>query len=283
MHLYKYICICIQLGANTYLSQILIDTHIYISFLYSTSAFARRRVFIRGLRKIFASSIPKPLTPFGRRHLREALSPKLPHSPRSSFTEPQRNNLIFYDDLIKQWVAKERLGMTDIVVISADRSPNHVITGHFTVNALPTLTTHNRYLMIMSVACVVNGVADSDREFFRKPTLPERLTMQGFPAKLALLLPINKILFAAGNSYPVPLIIANLWPILNAVAASGMFPTYPGAGVVTKIVPKHMPLVIKALNAPGKVVNKAKNKESKEKESRKSRKKRDRQALSLFR
>eukprot|EP00973_Karenia_brevis_P063486 8822954-Karenia_brevis.AAC.1 len=69
------------------------------------------------------------------------------------------------------------------------------------VNECPTLTCHNAYLFVISVGCVVRGVADGEREFFRKLLPAERLQLQGFPGSICRHLG-SKTQMAAGNAYP---------------------------------------------------------------------------------
>eukprot|EP00973_Karenia_brevis_P075982 10555396-Karenia_brevis.AAC.1 len=56
--------------------------------------------------------------------------------------------------------------------------------------------------------------------------LSERLTLQGFPASTAQHINPNLILKAAGNTYPVPLLMAELWPILHSIAVCGNLPDH---------------------------------------------------------
>jgi hypothetical protein len=72
--------------------------------------------------------------------------------------------------------------------------------------------------MVLSVADVVNGTADHEREFFRMLHPFERLALQGFSPELGDLLGHKLSVKAAGNAYPIPLIIASALPLLRAIS-----------------------------------------------------------------
>ena len=107
---------------------------------------------------------------------------------------------------------------------------------------------------------IVNNVEDSKREFFRLLLLPERLQLMGFPGKLALTLPESRVVFASGNAYPVPLIIASFFPMLLALAQSGLpFADWPPPAELETEIPRNIPNLLRALASPGKVVDKDKH------------------------
>ena len=193
-----------------------IDTLKAVDYLLPQS---RVRVFIRGMRRLVSLSVPPCLPPFGQRHLRECLG-TLPHTPRSSYTLPQQSNLCEFEAVIKLKVARGQLTTEDVVVVSVDRSEDGAYNQCISVNKAPTLTTHNAYLVVLSVACVLQDIPDCDRVFFRKLADPERLLLQGLPKEMCLELPHGLAVFAAGNAYPVPLIIAALQPMLMALHSS---------------------------------------------------------------
>ena len=123
----------------------------------------------------------------------------------------------------------------------------------------PTLTTHNDYLFVFSVSDVVTNVEDSSRQVFRFLTGPERLILQGFPAKVALKLPQKKLTFASGNSYPIPLIVATLYPMLRALADSSFdLLRHPQPNLLADNVPEVVKKMLKDLGSPGRIVNTAK-------------------------
>ena len=49
-----------------------------------------------------------------------------------------------------------KLDKDAVVVVPVDRDNDRTWQQHYTVDALPTLTTHNRYLFILSVRDVLN-------------------------------------------------------------------------------------------------------------------------------
>ena len=112
--------------------------------------------------------------------------------------------------------------MDDVVVVAVDRSEDGVYKQCITVNAAPTLTTHNVYLVVLSVGDVVPSVPDSDRRFFRLLADSERLVLQGVPPKVLLSLPQGKAAQASGNTFPTSLIIACVQPLLMSIARSSI-------------------------------------------------------------
>ena len=154
-----------------------------------------------------------------------------------------------------------KLSLSDIAVRSIDRSFDEelIYEAQYSVNKVPTLTTHNSYLVVLSVGDIINDVEDGARQYFRFLTGPERLILQGFPAEVALRLPENKLVFASGNSYPTPLIVATFYPMLKAIVDSGFnFAQHPQPHTLASVEPDNVKKLLNALAAPGRVVNKAK-------------------------
>lgn len=229
---------------------------------------SRVRVFLRGLRKFVAMSIPKPLAAFGRRHIRDILG-KFPHTTRSELTLTQQDNLLDFENKIVNMVSAGTLDMSDVVVVPVDRADGKVYKQHISVNCLPTLTTHNVYLFVLSVADVVNEVPDEEREFCRKVMAAERLTSQGFPAELLFGLGRELATFAAGNAYPVPLIIAALHPILEAIGNCDVLATWPPQDMVSKTLPACLGQAMEAFKRPGRLTAKVKQRAKLAKRKRK--------------
>ena len=192
----------------------------------------RVRVFLRGVRRIVSEFVPKCLSPFGTTLLRDFLG-HYPHTPRSTYTGPQQQNLLDYEQVIRERVKQGTLQRGDIVVISVDRGQGRAYKAPLTVNNVPTLTTRNQYLMLVSVHDVIDNTPDEQREYFRKIHDVERLQLQGLPASLLAQLPAGKALKASGNAYPVPLIIAVLQPILMEVSKKIHLPSWPPPEIVS--------------------------------------------------
>eukprot|EP00973_Karenia_brevis_P055277 7685128-Karenia_brevis.AAC.1 len=115
---------------------------------------------------------------------------------------------------------------------------------------MPTLTTNNQYMFLANVGEVFDDIPDEQRKLFRKVRGPERLALQGFPKSLALLLQ-KRCIVAAGNAYPPPLIVAVLYPMLQALKASGLdLREWPSAAKVSK----HVPMSVYAAGADLKKV-----------------------------
>ena len=109
--------------------------------------------------------------------------------------------------------------LDDVVCIAADRAAGKTYKQVLVVNNTPTLTTTNRYLMVLDVRSVVKNVPDADREFFRLLEVVERLGLQGFPKKLTKYMATDVLgIKAAGNAYPIPLIVACSAPMLVALS-----------------------------------------------------------------
>eukprot|EP00973_Karenia_brevis_P082759 11471178-Karenia_brevis.AAC.1 len=176
----------------------------------------RVRVFLRGIRKSLANVVPAHLPPFGNTPLRMILG-KFPHTPRTDFTESQQVNLLGYEASIRELVRAGTIQRNSVVVVPADRANDKTYSQSIVVDASPTLTCHNCYLVVMSVADVCDETPDGEREFFRKLADCERLLLQGVPSNVLGLLPPGKAVFACGNAFPVPLIISALHPLLDVI------------------------------------------------------------------
>ena len=220
----------------------------------------RVRVFIRGLRKVICQCVPPPLQSFGRRSLKEALGLS-PYTPRNVLSVPQQQNLKDAEAEAKKLHAAGKVNLCDLIVVPVDRSWDEDIqyNASLSVNQCPTLTTHNVYLFVLEVGDVINNIEDSQRTYFRKITDPERLALQGFPPNLALDLPPNRIVFAAGNAFPPPLIAALLHPMLKAMGASTFsLASWPPSEILSDAEPPHLAKAMKELRSPGKIVNREK-------------------------
>ena len=76
---------------NEYLPEFVWQVDIVRALLYQTAQ-KRVRVFLRGMRRVVCSVVPAVMPAFGERPLRTALG-RLSHTPRSSLTGPQQDNL----------------------------------------------------------------------------------------------------------------------------------------------------------------------------------------------
>ena len=181
---------------------------------------SRVRVFIRGLRRSVAESVPRCLPPFGKCTFRNVLVHAWPTYPRWCLTQQHQKNLVNYEAIIRNlYVAGKILPddprYDDICVVELNHdSPFYMI------NQVPALTINNRYLFLISVADVINQVEDKSREFFRFLLETERLALQGFPPEAARDFPSDGlVLKATGNAYPPPLIVAAAAPLIQAMGA----------------------------------------------------------------
>jgi len=105
------------------------------------------------------------------------------------------------------------------------------------------------YLFVLSVEDVFRKTPDADREFFRYFKGAERISLQGFPTKIIEDLPPDVVCKAAGNAYPVPLIIAVTHPVLRLICESDSldFATWPPTEMRSRVVPSVVGDVLSAL------------------------------------
>ena len=190
----------------------------------------RVRVFIRGLRRSVAESVPPCLPPFGKCTLRNVLVHAWPTYPRWCLTQQHQKNVADYEAIIRNLYHAGKALLDDICVVALDRD-----TPFYMINQVPTLTCNNRYLFLISVADVINQVEDKSREFFRFLLAAERLALQGFPPEAARDFPSERLIKATGNGYPPPLIMAAAAPLIQAMGADRPagdnfnFATWPAA------------------------------------------------------
>ena len=226
----------------------------------------RVRVFLRGLRRSILEAVPAPLKRFGTRTLRDVLG-SFPNVLRSSLTLPQQDNLRVYEQMITTKVLGKCLELADVVVMHLDRNPHNEYGTTISRNISPTLTCKNNYLLIMSVSDVFHQVADAGREFFRFMHATERLTLQGFPPRLILDLGSSILAVkASGNAYPVPLIIATVHPLIEAIGTKECFDfeSWPLPEMISDKTPDCMELFSKALVAKSRKLKGARKKSRQE-------------------
>ena len=175
----------------------------------------RVRVFIRGLRRSVAESVPPCLPPFGKCTLRNVLLHAWPTYPRWCLTQQHQKNVADYEAIIRNLYHDGKALLDDICVVALDRD-----TPFYMINEVPALTIKNRYLFLISVADVINQVEDKSREFFRFLLATERLALQGFPPEAARDFPSERLIIkGTGNAYPPPLIMAAAAPLIQAMGA----------------------------------------------------------------
>ena len=215
----------------------------------------RTRVFLRGIRRSIADAVPPVLPKLGiERTLHDVLG-KFPNIIRSGLTWPQKNNITSYERMIRAKFADGALTLADWVVFAYDRAADRVYKQQLTKNLCPTLTTNNKYLMVADVAGVVNRVPDAYRRIFRPLMNTERLALQGFEPSIAIDLRPASAFKAAGNAYPIPLVLATLMPLLQAVADSGMdFRAWPDPSMISRELPQGLDVFRKELKKKPKVL-----------------------------
>jgi site-specific DNA-cytosine methylase len=189
----------------------------------------RVRIFLTGMRKCVAA-LPNALPPFGPADIRSVLG----HFPptRTSLCANQAANLKRYEDNIIEMHQHGDLKAEDVVIISVDRAAGKVYKQEVTVNKFPTLTTHSESMMVLSVGDIVERRPDSEREFMRHVRTSEKFVAQGFPRKTHALLDSRCGQKAAGNAYPVNLMVAVLHPLVMALDKFDLA-AWPPASVIS--------------------------------------------------
>lgn len=219
----------------------------------------RRRVFLRGLRKLIASCVPRPLRPFGQTSLRHVLA-RLPNTRREDFTQQQQGNIAAYENRIRAEVENGKMSLSDICVVAPDRQQDSgSFAGEITINNAPTLTTQNGDLFILSVRDVIHNTPDAARDFFRVFAPPERLSLSGFPPQIAMDLGRRLTMKASGNAYPPALILACLYPMIRALAESTVDLTiWPPPDLPAALPSDEIRAVNRKLTARGRIANRQK-------------------------
>ena len=168
------------------------------------------------------------MAPFGQVHIRSILGQFPP--TRLRLCENQQQNVLDYEDTIRNMHSKGVLSDDDVVVVvvPVDRAVGTVYDQQITINKLLILTTKTSCQMVLSVGDVVNDVPDEDREFVRHVRNTEKLVAQGFPKTTHLHLSSALAQKAAGNAYPVQLIQAVLAPLLQKLEVFD-FAAWPAA------------------------------------------------------
>ena len=177
----------------------------------------RTRVFLRGMRGTLCPSgmVPPPLPPFGHRMLTDFLA-SMPCVDRKKLTKCMAQNLKDSQEQLRKLLQEGRLEETDVVCFPLDRADDKTYKRHISVNRTPTLTTSNSYLFVSDMKL---GLPDQQRTYFRFLHPQERFVLQGFNVEVAKAFASSPALQvkAAGNAYPVPLIGAAIFPLLDAM------------------------------------------------------------------
>ena len=164
----------------------------------------RTRVFLRA-----------PLTSFGSRQLQEFLSPDLPNCKLETLTEVMQKNLKDAQAHLKAMLQDGHLDAADLVVFPLDRADGKAYKRSYTTNLVPTLTTNNTYLFVVSLDFSrPNGQPKLLR--FLHPS--ERMVLQGFSPSVLEGSSDTLRVKASGNAYPVPLMMAVLHGVLHQLA-----------------------------------------------------------------
>ena len=180
---------------------------------------SRTRVFLRGMRKTFMSGprLPPVLSPLGTRPLKDFLDPDAPATSRGDLTSHMHQNLKDMKIKVKADLQAGILEGCDVVAFPLDRAQGKTYKQSYRKDICPTLTCNNKYLYVMSVRDMEKP--DDEKEFARFLLPKERLVLQGFRADVYDKLPTEStVVKAAGNAYPVPLLMACLKPIVEEIS-----------------------------------------------------------------
>ena len=180
------------------------------------------RVFLVGVRRAFVPTVPRPAPAFGRTALEQCLNSRLPCTSLDSLTMHMKKNMLDYGEQIARDVADGKLARDSVVACCADRAKGKVFRQTYTVGAVPTLTTSNKYLFLVNVAEVMDKVPMAQRTLFRWVHPLERLCFQGFNPDIGAHMPAKLIYKTTGNAYPVNLLAAILAPIVGEISRTGM-------------------------------------------------------------
>jgi len=190
----------------------------------------RRRVLLRGMHvKFIADEVPAPMPPMGAVDLGSMLG-DFPNTDIGSMTTGMQQNIRDYDKYVSMQVRCGKIESQAIVIVAADRAIGKIYKQRVAVNHAPCLTTHNRYLFILRASEV--ELPYELRTLHRYVHPAERLLWQGFDAERTYMdLGHSKSRFAAGNCYPVGIMLAALLPMARAIACSSTdFMNWHGLG-----------------------------------------------------
>ena len=179
---------------------------------------SRRRAILRGQRKtlgLLPLLLPKqPMQP-----LRNFLSTTLPHQPPATMRDSHRQNLRDYEREIKlRKKLHPRMFANDpIAVFSVDRAFDKKWNIAIRLDEVPTLTTVNRYLFLLSTND--QDEPPEKREFHRYLHFGERFGLQGMSWELlAENVPPELSVKATGNAFPPQLLAAAIAPMIALIA-----------------------------------------------------------------
>ena len=128
---------------------------------------------------------------------------------------------------VKEMLMTGKLSGKEVVMFHVDRSlERSSFNTRICIDHCPPLTCNNEHIFVMSVCDVEKE--DSDKEFFRYLTLPERFALQGLDYDAIKDHLDDKLAMkAVGNAYPSSLIMATLCPLVNAIALCDECRTWP--------------------------------------------------------
>lgn len=180
---------------------------------------SRTRVFLRGMpRALVTDMIPPPLDGnlLEPKTLQDCLIQGLPCTKRDSLISNRKKNLKNFEFQLRVARKKNELGATSIAVCSIDRSSEATWQSSIQYDRIPTLTTSNVFLFMISTDDL--DAPDDQKKLFRFLHPLERLLLQGLPVQKGDKLGNEKLIVkAAGNCYPPVLVAAAIAPMLALV------------------------------------------------------------------
>lgn len=185
----------------------------------------RHRIFFRGCRKMYCvEGLPPPLpAPARRLRLKDILTPELPNICRMDLPMGKRRNLLNYERQIRviRSTQSDLFDDDTICCFSVDRALDKKWNSAIKIDTVPTLTTTNVFLFLVSVGDMHRD--DKDRAFFRYLHPAERVALQGFPDVRSFTdtLSPHLVVKAMGNCYPPPLVYQAFGPVLSCISQAG--------------------------------------------------------------
>ena len=115
-----------------------------------------------------------------------------------------------------------------IAVFALDRSFGCAVKAIVHIDKIPTLTTKNNHLFMLSLED--HDVQWSQRRLHRHLHVRERFALQGHPPHRASLLPAERLAHTmSGNAFAVSQVAAVAVPLWKAIAASGILHSVEGS------------------------------------------------------
>ena len=188
-----------------------------------TNIQSRERVWLLGLRKdvLKDESPPEPLAvgALEALQLEHVLDPDLPNMEASDLpgNGSMARNLRHYTEKIKAVVQADPRNMR-LAIFDVDRSFDRTWSTRVMYDRVPTLTTKNRYLFLLSVTDL--DLPPKDKMFHRLLHSKERFVIQGRDPSLVNHVSTALATKLTGNAFPVGMCERVVMPLLQRISKS---------------------------------------------------------------